>query len=100
LQQRCNGSTHPRPGPYSLSFHIKPLASTVPLQLNLAKYFDITSLAAKYLRSSPASLSFHIKPLASKVPLQQNLAKSLLKPHWLQHTFTLTLLLSLFISNR
>jgi hypothetical protein len=60
----------------SLSFYIKLLASTVPLQQNLAKYFVETSLAAKYLHFSPASLSFHIKLLASTIPLQQNLAKN------------------------
>jgi hypothetical protein len=51
------------------------LASTVPLQQNLAKYFVETSLAAKYLHSSPTSLSFQIKPLASTIPLQLNLGK-------------------------
>jgi hypothetical protein len=35
----------------SLSFHIKPLASTVPLQQNLAKYFEETSLVAALLLS-------------------------------------------------
>jgi hypothetical protein len=54
-----------------LLLSLKLLASTTPLQQNLAKYFDETSLAAALL----LSLSFHIKPLASKVPLQQNLAK-------------------------
>jgi hypothetical protein len=57
--------------PAFLCFHIKPLASKIPLQQNLAKYFDETSLAAALL----LSLSFHIKPLASTVPLQQNWAK-------------------------
>jgi hypothetical protein len=91
LQQRCGGSTHARPGPYSLSFHIKPLASKIPLQQNLAKYFDETSLVATLL----LSLSFHIKPLASTVPLQRNLAK-----YFDETSLAAALLLSLFISNQ
>jgi hypothetical protein len=57
--------------PASLSFHIEPLASTIPLQQNLAKYFDETSLAAALLLFH----SFHIKQLASKISLQYNLEK-------------------------
>jgi hypothetical protein len=88
LQQRCGGSTHPRPAPYSLSFHIKPLASKIPLQQKLAKYFDETSLAAALL----LSLSFYIKPLASTIPLQQNLAK-----YFDEISLAAALLLSLFL---
>jgi hypothetical protein len=79
----------------SLSFHIKPLASPVPLQQSLAKYFVETSLAAKYLHFSPASLSFHIKPLASTISLQHNLTK-----YFKETSLAAALLLSLFISNR
>jgi hypothetical protein len=91
LQQRCSGSTHPCPGPYSLSFHIKPLASKIPLQQNLARYFEETSLAAALL----LSLSFHIKPLASTISLQHNLAR-----YFEETSLAAALLLSLFISNR